>query len=107
MNAVVTELSCFSESCVPQTVQYHCETNTMILIWQKGNVLLGGFGVVSMLEDEKGYNVTIASNDGGGFSSNISFMADDNNGTTILCTDLDSSGSITNHCSLVIGEFYF
>ena len=100
----MTELSCTSE-CVPQTVQYHCETNTMNLVWQLGDLILGGdhFGVMQVAED--GYNMTIVSKDGGGFSSNISFMADGNNGTTIYCVDYTAGFDSSYHCSLIIGEF--
>ena len=103
MNAVVTELSCASE-CIPQIVQYHYETNTMNLVWQQGGLILGGFTFGVMLNTQDGYNITIAPNDGGSFSSNISFMSDRNNGTTISCVDLTAGFDSTYHCSLIIGE---
>ena len=106
MNAVVTELSCPSDPCIPQTVQYHCEASTMNLLWVQGNFILGGFtfGIMSVSQD--GYNITIVPKDGGGLASNISFMADGNNGTTIHCVDYTAGFDSTYHCSLIIGEFY-
>ena len=109
MNGVVTELSCSSNICVPQTVQYHCETNTTTLAWQNGTTALGGFNHVNKLPTMKGYNITIVHKDGGGISSNISFMADGNNGTTIHCVDFTAGGDNTYNCTLIykIGMFNF
>ena len=106
VNAVVTELSCFSGPCVPQTVQYHCETNASNLLWLQGSITLGGivYGITSTSQD--GYNITIVPKDGGGLTSNISFMADGNNGTTIHCVDYTAGFDSTYHCLLIIGEFY-
>ena len=104
----MTELSCSSDQCVPQIVQYHCETNTTTLLWQQGNTVLGGItlGETKQLPVE-GYNVTVVLKDGGGTSSNITFMADSNNGTTILCVDPSSNPVEAYNCSLIIGKFYF
>ena len=105
VNGVVTELSCSSDSCIPQTVQYHCETNTTTLIWQQGVNTLGGSYQGAALPAENRYTTTIVPKDGGGISSNISFMADANNGTTIHCIDrnIDSDSIYMYNCSLIIG----
>ena len=105
MNAVVTELSCSSDSCIPQTVQYHCETNTTSLIWQQGTNTLGGT-LPGIKMPGNCYTITVVSKDGGGISSNISFMADGNNGTTIHCIDPNTGFDDTYNCSLIIGKFY-
>ena len=106
VSGVVTELSCSSELCVPQIVQYHCETSTMNLLWQKGpDVTLGGLAIGITFPSLDGYSITITIKDGG-FSSNISFMADGNNETTVQCVDLSVGFDDTHNCLLTIGEFY-
>ena len=103
MNGVVTELSCFSpDICVPQTVQYHCETSTTSLVWQQGIMILGGINLAgSLLPSMEGYDITTAAKGGGGLSSNISFMTDGNNGTTILCVDFTAGVDSTYNCTLI------
>ena len=76
----------------------------MNLLWQQGDLVLGGFNFGYMLNTQDGYNITTVSKDGEGFSSNISFMADGNNGTTIHCVDYTAGLDSTYHCSLIIGE---
>ena len=105
VHAVVTELSCSSNVCIPQTVQYHCETNSMNLQWQQGSVILAGISFGGMKLPKEGYNVTLVTKDGGGLSSNISFVADGNNGTTIHCVDSMAGFNSTYNCSLIIGKF--
>ena len=93
-----------SDLCVPQTFQYHCETNTTNLLWRQGIVTLGGFLKFGGKQPtQPGYTITTVQNDGGGLSSSISFMAYSNNGTTIHCIDPTAlDGSIYN-CSLTQG----
>ena len=90
----MTSLSC-SESCIAQPVQYHCETNTLNLLWQQGVVTLGG----------SPYNITVVPKDGGGLSSNISFIAYSNNTTPIHCLDTTNVLDMDHYCPLIIGEF--
>ena len=103
VNAVVAELSCSSDLCVPQTVQYHYETNTLILVWRQGNFTLGGYSF-GMLPTQNGYNITAVLNGEGGLSSNISFIANANNRTTTDCIDYVVD---PYQCSLVIGGLHF
>ena len=58
-----------------------------------------------MSPTESGYNITIAHEDGGGLSSNIIFLADFNNGTTIHCVDVMAGFDMAYNCSLKVGEF--
>ena len=67
---------------------------------------LGGFVAGGMITSKDGYDITIANKDGG-LSSNISFVADGNNGTTTHCIDPTVGLDNTLNCSLLIGRFCY
>ena len=102
VNAVMTSLSC-SESCIAQPVQHLCETSTLNSLWHQGAVTLGGHTVDAISKDS--YNITVVPKDGGGLSSNTTFIAFSNNATLIHCIDLMAGIDMHLNCSLVIGEF--
>ena len=54
-----------------------------------------------MIPPMEGYDITFEAHDGGGLSSNISFMTDGNNGTTIYCVDLTAGFDSSYNCTLI------
>ena len=71
-------------------------------------MILGGINLAgSLVPSMEGYDITTAAKDGGGLSSNISFMTDGNNGTAILCVDFMAGVDSTYNCTLKIGKFNF